>query len=296
MKFNPLLSKIYRHSWLIDPQQAISMGPFVYDLMAGAIVIEDTKEMNLYAVSPEGLKINLPDEPAEGKESVFDNAPEGSVAFIPIKGAMLKEDSWCAYGTESMGEILLEASRHINISAIILDIDSGGGAVDAIAPMADAIKQAKLKMPVVALADMAASAAYWIATEASLIIASNDISSTFGSIGVMIAFADVKPMWEKAGVKFHEIYSNESTHKNKEFQLAMEGKYDLIKSELLDPIARKFQKTVRENRKGKVDITQTGILNGRMFFAQDAVKYGLADEIGNREYAIKRALELANSK
>lgn len=297
MKFNPLIAKIYRHSWFLDPRQAINMGPFVHDLLAGSITIEEDKPpLAVYAISPTGLKIDLAGGPAENQESVFDNAPDGSVAFIPVKGTMLKEDTWCSYGTESIGAVMVEASRHKNISAVILEIDSGGGSVDSVPPMVDAIKIARENTPVISWADLAASAAYWTASESNLIIASNDISSEFGSIGVMMSFADVRPMWEKEGVKFHTIYAPESNYKNLPFEKALKGDYDLIKKEELSPLARKFQKSVRENRNGKVDITQKGILNGRMYFAQDAVKFGLADEIGNREYAIKRAVELAKKQ
>lgn len=297
MKFNPLLSKIYRHAWLVDPRIAISFGPFVADLLAGDVEFDgEEKQLALYAISPSGLRINLAGEKGEDQESVFDNAPEGSVAFIPVKGTMLKEDSLSHYGTESIGSVLVEASRHKNISSIILEIDSGGGSVDSVPPMIDAINLAKQNVPVIGWADLAASAAYWTVSSTDLVIASNDISSEFGSIGVMMSFADVRPMWEKEGVKFHTIYAPESNYKNLPFEKALKGEYDLIKKEELSPLARKFQQSVRENRKGKVDITQKGILNGRMYFARDAVKYGLADEIGNREYAIKRAVELAKKQ
>jgi ClpP class serine protease len=53
---------------------------------------------------------------------------------------------------------------------------------------------------------------------------------------------------------------------------------------------------VRENRAGKIDIKQKGILNGKMFYADDAVRFGLADGIGNFNYALERATQLAKSK
>jgi protease-4 len=111
-----------------------------------------------------------------------------------------------------------------------------------------------------------------------------------------MSFADVRPMWEARGVKFHTIYAPESDHKNLPWEKALEGKYDLIKDEELSPLAKRFQKAVRENRQGKVDITKKGILNGKMYFANEAIKVGLADELGNREYAIKRAVELAHKQ
>jgi len=297
MKFNPVIHSIFRSTWMIKPEIALSYGHFVHSMITGSNGFEIEREpMGIYAISPTGLKIQIEDIPQEGQQSIFDNAPEGSVAFIPIKGVMMKEDGYSHYGTESIGSVLMEAGRHKNIKSIVLEIDSGGGSVDSVAPMADSIRRAQESKPVVAWADLAASAAYWAASEANLIIASNDISSEFGSIGVMMSFIDARPVWEKEGYKFHKIYAPESDHKNLAFEKALLGDYEMIKTEELSPLARKFQMAVRENRKGKVDITQKGILNGKMYYARDAVKVGLADEIGNREYAIKRAVELASKQ
>lgn len=294
MKFNPILSKIYKSSWLLSPREAMNLGPFVLNLLSGQMEFdEDKPPLAISAVSPSGIRVDLAEDPENPKESIFDEAPEGSVVFIPVKGTMLKEDTWCSYGTESIGAILVEAAKHKNVNSVILEIDSGGGAVDSVPPMMDAIGQAQEHVPVVAWADLSASAAYWTASKADLIIAGNDISSEFGSIGVMMSFADVRPMWEARGVKFHTIYAPESNYKNLAWEKALKGEYDLIKAEELSPLARRFQKEIRTNRQGKVDITQKGILNGKMYFATDAIKFGLADELGNKEYAIKRAVELA---
>lgn len=297
MKFNPVIHSIFRSTWLIKPEIALSYGPFVYSMITGGQSFDGDREpMGIYAITPTGLKIQIDDLPMEGQQSIFDNAPDGSVAFIPIKGVMMKEDGMSHYGTESIGSVVMEAGRHKNIKSIVLEIDSGGGSVDAVAPMIDAIRKAQESKPVVAWADLSASAAYWTASATNLIIASNDISSEFGSIGVMMSFIDARPVWEKEGYKFHKIYAPESDQKNLPFEKALLGDYDMIKTEELSPLARKFQKEVRNNRKGKIDITQKGILNGKMFFARDAIKVGLADEIGNREYAIKRAVEMAKKQ
>jgi protease-4 len=112
----------------------------------------------------------------------------------------------------------------------------------------------------------------------------------------MLSFLDIMPMWEKMGVKRHVIYAPESDYKNLDFENALKGDYELMKTETLSPLAKKFQSDVRKYRSGKVDITQKGILNGRMFYAKDAIKYGLADEIGNLDYAVKRAGQLADKR
>lgn len=298
MQVSRLLMQITRSTWMIHPRLALEMGPIISQLMAGNLTFDGEKEpIAVEAFTPNGERVPLYAMDENGKvNSMYDNAPKGSIAIVPLKGVMLKEDTMCDYGTESIARVVREAAAHPNISAIIFDADSGGGAVDSIAPMLDAINEAKKQVPVLGLADLSASANYYILSATDLVIASNDISAEFGSIGVMVSWADVQPYYEKMGVKFHTVYAPESGHKNLPFENALKGDYELLKSEVLSPLARKFQADVRKFRAGKIDITQKGILNGKMYFAKDAMKNGLIDEIGNMDYAIKRASEMAKHK
>ena len=106
-------------------------------------------------------------------------------------------------------------------------------------------------------------------------------------------FPDYAKYYEKEGIKVHTIYSNLSEYKNEPFELAKEGKYELIKSEVLDPLAQKFQQAVRERREGKLDEKVEGILSGKVFYAEDALKNGLIDSIGSEQKAVDRCRELA---
>lgn len=285
MKFPFLLSEILRGAWAIEPRLALSYGPLIANLLDGKDISADIQKTSagIYALSD-----------SEEKGSSYDDAPKGSIAIIPLKGTMRKYGGLCSYGTEEISEYMREAADHPNIDAIILDTDSGGGAVDAVAPMIDAIRYSQSKgKPVIAFADLAASAAYWVASECNMIIASNDISAEFGSIGVMVSFADMAPYYEKEGVKVHTVYAPESTHKNLPLENAMRGDYQLLQDEVLSPLAKQFQKTIKKNRKDKLDDKVEGILNGRMFFAADALKFGLIDKIGNLSVAVKEAKKLS---
>jgi protease-4 len=300
MDVSNFLSSVLSTTWFFKPQQMVAYGMFLKGLMEGTFAYfdESKKEpIRAFGISPSGLKLMMYDEDREESdtkpESMFDNFEEGTILILPLKGVMFKEDTWWSWGTDTISSLLREAADHENILAVILDTDSGGGSVDSISPMIDTITYAKTKMPVIALADTAASAAYYSIAPSDLIIASNNISAEFGSIGVMVNFWDIAPYWEKMGFKQHTIYAEESDFKNLPFENALKGDYKLMKEEVLSPLARKFQEDVRQYRSGKVNITVEGILNGKMFYANDAIKYGLADEIGNLEYAIKRANELA---
>ena len=191
---------------------------------------------------------------------------------------------------DTLGTRVLEADQHPNISGIILYIDSPGGTVDGTQAFADKVKACKT--PVVTFIDgLMASAALWIGSSASRIIAQNS-TTEIGSIGVMVQFADMQPMWEQEGVKFHRINADQSRDKNKTFTDALNGDYSGIKNEQLNPLAEQFIAAVKANRPNLPD----SVFTGKVFFAEDALSLGLIDEIGSLDAAIAAVSSLSASE
>ena len=284
MVISDVYNAIRRGKWFICESELIAQQAIVDALLAHESIegSEKDKPYRYFAKS----------SGTGGVGNSFDDAPEGSIAIIELTGTMLKNDTLCAYGTSSIAAQLREAADSQNIEGIILDIDSGGGAVDAIAPLISAIDYAHSKLkPVVAICDLCASAAYYVASACAHIMASNAISSEFGSIGVMMSFRDYSKYYADHGVKEHTIYSSLSTYKNAPFEAARRGEYDLIRQEELDPLAKGFQNYVTSHRAG-LAADEKGILNGRMFYAQEAVRVGLADSIGDFDAALAMARDL----
>lgn len=226
--------------------------------------------------------------------NTFADAPQGSTAIIPLHGTMLKYGTMCAYGTTEIASLIREAAEAKNISSIVLDIDSGGGSVDAIAPLVEAIRTAQLKhKAVVANCSLCASAAYYVASYCNEIGADNNIDAEFGSIGVMMSFMDYAKYYEDKGIKVHTVYSNLSDYKNAPFEKAKKGDYNAIRDEELDPLARDFQENVKQNRGARLLLGTEGLLRGRMFYAREAGRVGLADRIGTLNEAAARSRELS---
>lgn len=275
--------------------------PFFIDLRridAQAVLIDKFLERDVTGFSAEKLSDKTPllmtavTPEAKSTSGDFNKAPSGSVAVIALRGDMLKEGTMCSYGTEEIAAVIREAAASPKIIGIRLDIDSGGGAVDAIAPMLDAIRFCQDQgKPVVASCDLCASAAYYVACHCDEIIANNSISAEFGSIGVMIQFPDYAKYYEQKGIKLHTVYSDLSSYKNAPFEAALKGDYKSIREETLNPLARQFQQAVR-NRRRNLDEKVDGILNGRMFFAADAKSHGLIDAIGNADTATEEVRRL----
>lgn len=293
MKYSHLISAVMNGKWFLRPQDAFANDAIIqklldreYDSVTDSKILSDSKPfMAIIGASK-----------VAARSSSFDNAPEESTAILAIGGTMLKYGTMCSYGTTEIAAAMIEAANHPKIGSLVVDYDSGGGSVDAIAPIIAAQNYARSKgKAIVACVDLCASAAYYSAIYCDEIIAGNDISSEVGSIGVMMSFWDWAKAKEEQGGKQHTIYSNLSDWKNKPFELALKGEYEQIKLEELDPLAKKFQDAVKQRRGDKLKQETAGILAGRMFFAEQAKEVGLIDHVGSLDLAISRARELRNN-
>lgn len=291
MTFSSLYSTVCRGKWFLSFREVDANL-----LLVERLLLHDASLANGNALSedtPLPVMLEL-----EGKlmkhGGTFDDAPKGSTAIIPVHGTMLKYGTMCSYGTTEIAEVVREAADSKNISSIVLDMDSGGGSVDSIAPMLDVVRYAQGKQKaVVAYCDLCASAAYYVACACNEIVAGNEVSAELGSIGVMMSFMDYAKYYENLGVKQHTIYSNLSDYKNLPFEAAKRGDYKAIRDEELDPLARDFQEAVKQGRGARLQLETEGLLRGRMFYAKEAVRVGLADRIGTLEQATARSRELS---
>lgn len=279
---NPIL-QILNRPWYIDFQSAVDYSWAVQSLLEGKIVFEVDKE----TFQPRMVA------QAAASSGSSKSSRQSQVAVIPIQGPLMKKDQYCGpVGMDTIGTYIKNADRNPDIDAIILDIDSPGGTVAGTAMLGDVI--ANTQKPIVAFVnELAASAAYWLASQCDLIIASDE-KAQVGSIGVMMSFADVQPAYERLGVKFHDIVAPQSTDKNKLFKELQKGDYENYRDNVLRPLADRFIETAKKGRGGK--ITDESIFKGRVEFADKALEIGLIDSIGTFEFAVQSALDLSNKK
>jgi signal peptide peptidase SppA len=278
---NLLLRGILSKAWAIDNRFISANVSLINSLLEGeSIDLSGSLTFSSASViDKSGLRSN----------TKLSNAPEGSIAVIDLQGPLMKYDQECGpAGTASVSSWIKQADSNPNIVGIILKTDSPGGTVDGTEELARTI--ASTKKPIVGYVDgLAASAAYWAVSQTDEIIA-NGKTSEVGSIGTMASWADMKPIFEKAGVKFHEVYASKSTDKNKIFREAMQGEYDGLIQEL-DQLNEVFHASVRKGRPNAKDST----FSGAMYLSAEAKKLGLIDSIGTMDDAIK-AIQRLKSK
>ncbi|NQY29959.1 MAG: S49 family peptidase [Flavobacteriaceae bacterium] len=284
MKKNTLnIAAALRGPWMFDQQSALSFAPLLAHLIKG-----DTSQ--LYE-KIEARYVNSVISPSGKTLTSGEDVEEGSIGVIHIDGPMFKNGTWWAWGSDELMAMAEAFDNNSNIIGQIWRTNSGGGQVAAVAPYLDF--HANRKKPVVELVDICASAAIWKAAPADFIMAENDISSAIGSIGVMTELQNWDKYFEQIGLEIHTIFADQSSEKGSAYADAKNGDYKKIKEELLNPLASKFQETIKKHRGSKLDLNVDGLLKGKMFFAEDAQAAGLIDGIGNFDAAIRKVKELS---
>lgn len=278
MKFNRLALELQRGLWAINPDALSIFGPLAYNIVNGKNeIVENLKPHSCLSYYDNSLNKIKADEDG------FVNVPEGSIAVVEMVGVLIKYGDWCTYGADDIVLALEIADNHPNVIGTILKIDGPGGSVSSIGPFVEFGKNKK--KPVVGLYDQACSAHLWaMLAVCDHVMADNNISSQVGSIGVVLSWMDNKKYLEDLGYEFHEVYPEESKHKNEAARLAMEGKYDMIKQEMLSPMAIKFQNFVKSKRPN-LKTNVTGVLTGKTFGADEALDLGFIDSVGSMKSA-----------
>lgn len=257
---------IYRRPWLVDAA-ALTIGQ---QILAGDKIDLEAK--------PDTYRVMLfQDNDDDGPSST--KKVNGAVAVFPISGTLYKNDTWCSYGTETIAQKLRAVANDNRVSAIVLDIESGGGCVDAIPCMLQAIEEVKAAgKPIFVHTDYCCSAAYWIASAVDRIYMDNATVSQVGSIGALAQVVETAAGdLEKNGYKIHTIYAKESPDKNGAYRALQSGDESLYTADL-SRIVSIFHADIRANR-ANLKADAPGVLTGGVFYSDLAIDNGLADGV-----------------
>jgi protease IV len=214
------------------------------------------------------------------------NIPIGDrVALVRIEGPILD--------SKAPIDEIKEHGKDPSIKAIVLRIDSPGGAVAPSQEIYEEVRKvAAKKKVVVSMGSVAASGGYYIAAPASRIFANP--GTLTGSIGVIMEIPNLQGLMNKIGVKTEVIKSGR--HKDLASMFRGIGKEErAILQGVLDNVHEQFIKAVADGRKILLDDVRK-MADGRVFTGEQAVKAGLVDELGDLEDAIKAAAHLAGIK
>jgi len=204
------------------------------------------------------------------------------VALVSIEGPIV----------DSM-DVVKEIKEHAkdrSIKAIILRIDSPGGAVGPSQEIYEEVKKASAeKHIVVSMGSIAASGGYYVASPADMIFANP--GTLTGSIGVIMEIPNLEGLMTKIGVRTEVIKSGRHKDMASAFRKMEKEDRDILQG-VLDNVHEQFIRAVAEGRKLTVDSIRP-IADGRIFTGEQAKGLKLVDELGTLEDAIRKAAELA---
>lgn len=185
---------------------------------------------------------------------------------------------------------LREFTRRDDLDAIVVRIDSPGGAVAPSQEVYAAMRAASKKKPVVAsMGSVAASGGFWAALGADWIFAQP--GSVTGSIGVVSQVADLRGVAELLRVRFRTFKSGPLKDSGNPFR-EMTPEDEAHFMSLIDDIYAQFTELVAERR--DLDMERVRALaDGRVMTGRAAKAAGLVDELGGLYDAARKAVVLA---
>lgn len=246
--------------WAIQPEKLLEIQSIYAAHMAGEKIDIDALEARL-------------GRPLQNTQTVV---LRGDTALIPVTGPVFRYANLFTQisGASSLSVLSTDfaaAEQNPAIRQIVLVIDSPGGQANGIAEFAQMVRSAG--KPVIAYIDnVAASAAYWIASAADQIVMAK--TGMVGSIGAVIS---IDPRKNDGSV---EIVSSQSP--NKRVDVTTDAGRAQIQT-LIDGLAQVFIEDVATYRNVPVATVLEKFGAGGMKLAAEAVDLGMADRMGTLE-------------
>lgn len=243
--------------------------------MSSIGLMPETEDISLDSFNPYSLLLGAQEPTPEVIEE--GNSAE-RILVLPIEGQIGLEGS--GYNHEAILSSIEQASSDETIKAILLDIDTPGGAVyhthEVYAELLELKEQTTI--PIYAtMGSMAASGGYYVSMAADSIYASPHTIT--GSIGVIMSNFDVSGLMEDYGIKENVIKSGEMK--------------DLLSStrEMTDDEETVLQAYIDESFTGFLNVVEAGrpnlsrsdveeLSDGRIYSGQQALEEGLIDNLG----------------
>ncbi len=178
-----------------------------------------------------------------------------------------------------------------NVKAILVDVNSPGGAVAPSQEMYSQLMKARDegKIVVVSMRSVAASGGYYVSCAADRIVANP--GTLTGSIGVIMSFPTAKKLMDKIGLNWETVKSGELKDVGT-FTRPMTPEEDRMLKSVIDDTYEQFVEAVATGRdKAEEDIYP--LADGSIFTGRQAYNLGLVDTLGSFEDAVSIAGEMA---
>lgn len=211
-----------------------------------------------------------------------------NIAVIVAEGAIMVNGN--EVSSTKICKYFREARNNDDIKAVVFRVNSPGGSALASEEIwREVMLTKKKKKVIISMGDVAASGGYYISTPGDRIFA--EPSTITGSIGVFGTVPYIGAALENNfGLTFDRVQTH--THSVLSLNRKLTPEEFLIVQNEVDDIYMQFKQRVADGR--KLTLTQVERLaRGRVWTGEDALKYGLVDELGGFEEALAYAIKEA---
>jgi capsid assembly protease len=271
--YSHVLRAFYGVPWAILPSKLAAMRDFL-DLKAG------------------GHEIDQADiEAAAGSRRDDGVQMAGRVAVVPVFGTLCQriatlEQASGGISAERLGVTLDGLVEDKQVRSILLAFDSPGGAVAGVPELADKIRGYRGQKKCVAIADsMAASAAYWLASQAQEVYCTP--SGMVGSIGVLAAHEDLSDKLKEEGRKVTLITAGKYKGEGNPYEPLSDAAKEEMQSKV-DHYYGAFVDAVAAGRGTTVARVKADYGQGRMLTADQAKRAGMVDRVSTLAQLLDR--------
>ncbi len=200
------------------------------------------------------------------------------VAIVPLEGEIVRSDDFV--------QTLSELQENKRVGAVVVRINSPGGAVAPSQEMYEAVRSlAEVKPVIASLGAVAASGGYYVASAADVVVASP--GTLTGSIGVILSIANVRGLLDKLGVEATVVTAGKYKDTGSPFRPLTPEEREMLQ-EMADQVHTQFIDAVAAGRNLTPERARE-VGNGRIYTGEEAHELGLVDELGGLETAVRIA-------
>jgi signal peptide peptidase SppA len=216
---------------------------------------------------------------------------DGAIGIVTIHGIMAQRrvpgaSTGGGVSTTDVGKRIDQLAADNGTKAIIIDIDSPGGSVAGTRELGDKVRRAALAKPVIAQVDsLAASAAYWVASQATEIVSTP--GGQAGSIGVLMMHENIAGAMEAHGVKVTMISAGRYKTEGHPYAELDEDAVAHYQSQV-DTIYHDFVTDVSTGRDLSHEKVEKTFGQGRLLLAKEALGVGMVDRIATFDETLAR--------
>ncbi|MDB5322455.1 MAG: Protease, partial [Phycisphaerales bacterium] len=270
---------------MFKPQR--SFARIIFTTLATAVFgLSITLNLYLLAFSVLGGGLGLSRAAGIEQTVLVEGDPKEKIAVIPVSGVILTNTA------DRFNAMLTAAEKDPNVKAIVIDVDTPGGAVTPSDEIHARILRFRQQFPtrpvVVTMGGLATSGGYYVSCAGEYVFAQR--TTLTGNIGVILPRYNFSKLAKSYGVEEVTVTAPANGFKNAGSSLApIDEKDNEYLQGLINDAYGSFKTAVKTGRAGKLAGKIEEIANGKVYTASEALSLGLVDQLGYATDAYDKA-------